>query len=210
LWTIAGCLQYLQLLERAVIGAIEAGFIAHQERQTTAFVGHFLEGPGQAVGIYDFGELFFHFLVAAQHFIGEQRGLDGAEAAKAPTGGGQGLRQFPLDASGGFELIHIGTEKKFEAFAGFGRENHGFGGESVAQAVAGGAGATFRGGRAAGLGAIGFGAVGTGRFGFWGTGSGNDFKSGRHGASGERISGGMRRGEARGEEVAGYSEVGIA
>lgn len=127
--------------------------------------GHFLERPGQAVGVVDWGENLFGLLGAEDHFIAQQCGFDGAEAAQTPAGGGHGLHQFHFDAAGGGKLGDVGVEQELEFRAGFMGKDHGFGCEPVAQAVAGRTGAAFRGGRAAGFWARGF-----------GTGRGNDYE----------------------------------
>jgi len=92
--------------------------------------------------------------------MAEQAGFDGPDAAQAPAGDGHGFDQIHLDRVGGVELLDVGVEEELELFVGFGGEQDGLGGETVAEAVAGRLGSAFRSGGAAGLGAVGAGGFG--------------------------------------------------
>jgi hypothetical protein len=123
--------QKVQLFERTVEGSIEVALV------------------------------FVHIFGAALELMGEQAGFDGPDAAQAPAGDGHGLDQIHLDRVGGVELLDVGVEEELELFVGFGGEHDGLGGEAVAEAVAGRLGSAFRGGGAAGLGAVGAGSFGS-------------------------------------------------
>ena len=68
-----------------------------------------------------------------------------ASALPGPSGGPTGVAP------------DVGVDEELELYAGFGGEQDGLGGEAVAEAVAGRLGSAFRGGGAAGLGAVGAG-----------------------------------------------------
>ena len=108
---MASRLKHMQLFEGAVVGAIESAFVAHQQGQALSVAGELLKDPSQASVVVRAMELPPAFLGAARHFLVEQGGFDGGNAAQAPAGGGHGLDQIHLDAALGIELIGVGIEK---------------------------------------------------------------------------------------------------
>ena len=149
MWAISNGLEKQQLFEGAVMGAVQSAFVADQQGQALAMIGHLLEGKGQAVNRFHFGEaLLFDFGVevfgAAQGLVVQKGGFDGGGAAEAPARGGHGMDQFDFDAGLGSELVEVSVEEGLEIFDGFGGEHHtggrpgrGFGAQAVADAVAG-------------------------------------------------------------------------
>jgi hypothetical protein len=152
-------LQAAQLLERPVEGAIEVALIPGQQGQTLPAIGQSLEDPGQAILSSQVRELVVDIFGAARELIREQAGFDGPDAAQAPAGDGHGLDQIHLDIVGRLELLDVGVEEELELFLGFGGEQDGLGGETVAEAVAGGFRPAFRGGWTSGPGAVGSGGL---------------------------------------------------
>ena len=129
LWASARRPQELQLFEGAVMGAIEGAFVADQQGQAVALVGQLLERKGQAVNGFHVGEAVLFdvgvdLVGTAEHFVVQEHGFDGADAAQAPAGDGHGLDQLHFDAGLGSELVEIGIEEGLEVFAGFGVENY--------------------------------------------------------------------------------------
>src|SRR5258708_1617473 len=117
---MASSLKHMELFEGAVVGAIESAFVAHQQGQALSVAGELLKDPSQASVVVRAMELPPAFLGAARHFVVEQGGFDGGNAAQAPAGGGHGLNQFLLDAALGIELNDVGIEKSLELAAGLG------------------------------------------------------------------------------------------
>jgi hypothetical protein len=85
----------------------------------------------------ELGEFVVDIFGAAGQLIGEEAGFDGPDAAQAPAGESHGLDQIHLDRSGWAELLDVGVEEELELFVGFVGEQHGLGGEAVAETVAG-------------------------------------------------------------------------
>jgi hypothetical protein len=81
-------------------------------------------------------------------------GLDGEEAAEAPTGDGHDVDQVGFDGGLGLELIHEVSPEKLKKFVGFSVDEDGRGGEAMTAAIGGGAGFSFGGDGAVGLGSI--------------------------------------------------------
>jgi hypothetical protein len=133
-------------------------------------VGETLKGVGDTIGGGEIFELFRDGVVTADAFVFEDGGFDGIEAAETPAGGGHGFDEFALNRVGGLEAGEEGIEKNFEFVGGFGGEDDGVGGESVTEAVGGGARAA-----GGGAGAMGFGSVDAG-------GGGASGRLGRSGA----------------------------
>ena len=134
-------LQGEEVLESAAVHAVEAGFVAVQERELG------VRGElGKGVG--DDGNLV---LVA---FRGdgpiEQVGLDGPEPAETPERGGHLLDEAELDIVGRLELLDVFGKQDEEVGGGLVFEDYGFGEQAVADGVGGGTLLAFRG----------FGAVG--------------------------------------------------
>ena len=59
------------------------------------------------------------------HFVGEEGGFDGGEAAEAPAGGGHGFYQFGFEEAGGGELFEVGVEEALVVGGRFGGEDGG-------------------------------------------------------------------------------------
>jgi hypothetical protein len=146
-----------KLLERPVEGTVEVALVTGEQGEALTAVGECLKDPREAILAGHFGEFVVDIFGAARQLIGEQAGFDGPDAAEAPAGDGHGLDQIRLDRIGGLELLDVGVEEELELFMGFGGKHDGLGGEAVAKAVAGRLGSAFRGGGAAGLGAVGAG-----------------------------------------------------
>jgi hypothetical protein len=81
-----------------------------------------LKDPRQASEVVRVIELPPAVLGVPRHFVVEQGGFDGGDAAQAPAGGGHGLDQIDLDAALGMELVGVGIEQSLEVFARFGGE----------------------------------------------------------------------------------------
>jgi hypothetical protein len=116
-----------------------------------------LKGPGQAIVWFQVGELSIDLLLAADEFHVKQVGLDGKEAAEAPTGDGHDVDQVGFDGGLGLELIHEVSPEKLKKFVGFAGDKDRGGGEAVTATIGGGAGFSFGGDGAARLGSIGAG-----------------------------------------------------
>ncbi len=54
--------------------------------------------------MFEVGEGAVHVFGEAVHFVGEDAGFDGGNAAEAPAGGGHGLDEFGFEEAGGGEL----------------------------------------------------------------------------------------------------------
>ena len=122
-------------------------------------VGELLEDPGEAVVTGHVFELIVDILGAADELGAEEAGFHSSETAEAPAGGGHGLEQLHFNGGLGLELAEVGIEERLESRAGFGGEDDGLGGESVAETVAGRAGASLGSDGAAGLCAVGAGGL---------------------------------------------------
>jgi hypothetical protein len=107
LWAIAEGLELLQLFEGASVGAALGAFVAEHQVEA-GLVGEVVEGPGKAVFwsglVVAVFELSIHVDGHAVHFVGEDGGLDGGDAAEAPAGGGHGFDEFGFEEAGGGEL----------------------------------------------------------------------------------------------------------
>jgi hypothetical protein len=130
-------LKNVELLERTIEGAVEVAFVTGKESEALIAIGKFLKHPGQAIFGSQLAEFVINILGAARQLVGEQAGFDGPNAAQPPAGDGHGLDQVHLDVVGGAELLDVGVEEDLELLAGFAGEQDGFGGETVAEAVAG-------------------------------------------------------------------------
>ena len=109
---MAGGLQQEQLLEGPVIGASQSGFIADQQGEGLSVVGQPLKDPREVVIVVHPNELLVDGRLAARHFVFQNGGFDGQDAAQAPAGGGHGVDQFRLDAAVGIELMDVGIEEE--------------------------------------------------------------------------------------------------
>jgi hypothetical protein len=90
-------------------------------------VGEISKGPSQkATGVAGGRDPLVEGLGVAHHFVVQQAGFNGTEAAQAPADGGHGLDQLLLDAALGIELLDVGSEQKLEVLARFGGQNDRF------------------------------------------------------------------------------------
>lgn len=128
-----------------MVDAVEAGFVAPEEGEG-GFSGEFSEGCGGGVGDLVAG--------VCGDFVIEEAGLDGPGAA----GGGDHLfDDVHFDIVGGLEAVDVLIEVELKILVVFILHDDGFGEESVAEGVVGGAFFALRGDRALGMTSIGAG-----------------------------------------------------
>jgi len=154
------------VLDGAVIGAGESGFVAEDQLEALAVVGQVLEGPCQAgvrAGVF---ECRWKVLVVFEHVVVEDAGFDGGEATEAPLGGGDGFDQVCFDCGGGGKAAEIRVAVNLEVVVGFGGEEDLFRMEAVFEGVLGGARSARGSGGAGGFGAVGAARAGAGGLGF--------------------------------------------
>ena len=145
-----------QVVERAVVGAFEAGCLAVHHSQRWAVcehpecVGLF---EGFIVGFVFFVELFSFFV----HFVIEQLGLELLDTALLPFGVYHFDHEVHFDGVDRLEALNVGVEQGVILVVVIVGEEDGSGGESVGEGIHGRFFAAFL-----GDGAVGFRAVGTG------------------------------------------------
>jgi len=136
-------LEHLQLFHDLVRAASEAGFVAIEDGEQVALLGHGHVGQSRA----HFGFADAEFGIDDALFAGEGdfegASLDGPDALEAPTAGGQLMNQVELETRGGGVLLDVVVEEFIELGGIFGGEDHGFAGESVAGSVPGRTGFAF-------------------------------------------------------------------
>ena len=154
-----------QILERARVGAFEAGLDAMEEAEGTAgeAVKSFGEGLGGGQG-FVLDAVFdglSALLLDVGDGVGQELRLDEGEAIEAPFGGDDFVDEVEFDGAGGLELLDVGIEEALKIGGVFGGQDDGLAGEAVAERV-------LRRALLAGFGfgAVGFGAVFAGGLGF--------------------------------------------
>lgn len=130
-------MEQLQLFHDLVRAAGEARFIAIEDGEQVALLGHGHVGQGGAhLGFAD-AELGIDDTLFAREGNFEGAGLDCPDALEAPTAGGQLMNEVELETRGGGVLLDVIVEEFIELGRIFGGEDHGFAGESVAGSVPG-------------------------------------------------------------------------
>src|SRR4051794_36593508 len=114
--------EELQLLEGSGIRSSDGAFIAVQQVEARP-VSEALERAGEVIFAIRFainvGEKVIDVVDAGLDFVGEERGFDYREAAKAPASGGHGFDQLDFDGAGGGEFVEIGIEETLKISARF-------------------------------------------------------------------------------------------
>ena len=138
-----GVLEHLQLFHDLVGAPSEAGFVAIEDGEQVALLGHGHVGKGGAHGGFADAEFGIDNTLFAGEGNFESAGLDGPDALEAPAAGGQLMNEVELETRGGGILLHVVVEEFVELGRIFGGEDHGFAGESVASGVPGRTGFAF-------------------------------------------------------------------
>ncbi|MCU1262218.1 MAG: hypothetical protein JWO80_5103 [Bryobacterales bacterium] len=144
--------QEEEVLERAMVHAVEAGFVAVEQVELGAG-GELRECRAEAGVLVDFR--FCGGGHARLHGAVQEVGFDGPQAAEAAGAGGHFFDGGEFDIVGGFEFCEVLVEERGEGLLGFVFHEDAFGEEAVPEGVRGGT--LFAG---FGFGASGFGAVG--------------------------------------------------
>ena len=97
------------MLEGTGVSALQAGFVADQELECGALrkvvVGAGERGDGR---VFDF--IVVELGLSFHHFLFEEVGFDGPEAALAPFGGDHFFDEIELDLALRLELMDVGVE----------------------------------------------------------------------------------------------------
>jgi len=142
-----GIAEVHEVVEGALVDAVEAGFVAVEEGEGLGG-GHVFECGGEAVDFVGAG-------VFGQEAVFEHAGFDCPGAAEAPVSGDHFFNEAVLDAIGGLEAFQMIVEDDVEGFLRFVIEHETAGEETVAERVFRRALFPLRRDRAAGAGAIG-------------------------------------------------------
>jgi len=153
-------LEFEKLFERAVIGAIERGFVADDQGQAGAALGEVLEHPGDAVVVADIPEGPVDDRTAVCQMQPENIGFDTDDPVEPPAGDGHGFDGVVFDNTLRFERVEIGVEEDLEIVWRFAGDNDGLRAESVAGGIGCGFGFAFGSDGASGLGAVEAGGIG--------------------------------------------------
>ena len=140
--------EALELMERAVKRALDAGFVAEQVFDGAGAAGVVEEGHGAAAVGLEAGEVLLHARGEIGHAEIEQAGFDAAEAGEAPGGHDHLVDQKIFGWGGGLVLGAECFGELVEILLIFIFENGGLGGEAVAQGVEADGGEAFGSARA--------------------------------------------------------------
>ena len=111
---------------RAFVDAVEAGFVAGDERESAGFVGQTAEGCCDLIAGVGGFRLGFVWKQLAVHFTIEKRGFDHAQAKYAPAGGDHLLYQTLFDRGAGLISSGVIGEHFLVIIVTFALEDDGF------------------------------------------------------------------------------------
>ena len=128
-----------QILERAGVGALEAGLDAMEETEGAAgeageSLGERLRGGERLVffAILDvLGAVFFDVIDGVR----QELGFDEGEAIETPFGGDDFVHQVEFDEAGGLELLEVTIQEALKLCRVFRGEDEGLTGEAMAERV---------------------------------------------------------------------------
>jgi hypothetical protein len=143
---LAGGLEALELVEGAVEGALDAGFVAAEGFEDAGCgTGVPAEDVGEFVCVDEAVVVGFEVLLVVDEAEIEEAGFDGAAAGEAPLGHDDLVDEGGFEGAGGLEVIEEGVEEFVEGLFVFAVDDGVFGGEAVFEGIEANGGLAFGG-----------------------------------------------------------------
>jgi hypothetical protein len=138
----AGGLEALELVEGAIKGALDAGFVAAEGGEG---VGALPEHVGEAAAGGEVGVLLLDVCLAVGETEVEETGFEAAKAAEPPLGHDDLMDEGGFEGAGGLEVVEEGVAEFVEGIVVFVEDGGVFGGEAVLECVEANGGLAFGG-----------------------------------------------------------------